>query len=237
LSNQTIENFDEVLVESIDEALRALFSQQVVDAFHENLKTRRSLNEEDLPANLAVVSLVLEKYFGQGAQTIENSIAQRLYSKWGLEFQRKDDGRLTGYVENARSKIQPAVATPEPRIVGIPLKDDFDGLLIESIKEAIEDIVGKDSAKMAFKVLERNVPFDKLPHHLPTFYSALKKNFGKDSPMVEMAIAKKLYQKLHLEFNETPNVELSKYVEIAYTKVMQREQQGLFNVSVKLAGA
>jgi len=237
LLNQTTEDLDEVLVESIDEALRALFSQQLVDAFHENLKTRRSLSETNLPANLEVVSIVLEKYFGQGAPTIENAIAQRLYSKWGLEFQRKHDGRLTEYVESVRTKIQPAVATPEPKDVDLPLKDDFDRLLVESIKEAIEDLVGKDKAKLALKVLERNVPFDKLPHRLPTFYSALKTNFGKDSPIVEMAIAKKLYQKLHLEFNETPNVELSNYVETAYTKVIQREEQGLFNVSAKLAGA
>jgi hypothetical protein len=231
---QATDHFDEAIVESIDEALRALFSQQVVDAFHETLKTRRSLNEESVPANLAVVSVVLEKYFGQGAHTIENTIAQRLYSKWGLQFQNKHDGRLTEYVAQARIKVQPTVATHEAKNVILPLKDDFDGLLVESIKEGIEDIVGKDSAKMAFKFLEREVPFDKLTHHLPTFYSALRRNFGKDSPTVELTIAKKLYQKLYLEFNETPNVELSKYTETAYTRIIQREQEGLFNVSARI---
>jgi len=239
LLKPTEESFDETLIESIDEALQSLFSQQVVDAFHQNLKTKRSLGEDDLPANLEVVSAVLEKYFGEGAHTIENTIARRLYSKWGLEFQRSHDGRLTEYVANVRTKIQPVAGTdtPEPTHANIPLplKDDFDGLLIESIKEAIEEVVGKDSASMALRVLEHSVPFDKLPHHLPAFYGVLKKTFGKDSPIVEIAIARKLYQKLQLDFSETPPADLSRYVETAYAKVVRREQQGLFNFSIRPA--
>ncbi len=69
--------------------------------------------------------------------------------------------------------------------------------------------------QIILKTRQRNVPFDKIPQHLPTFYSALERDIGKASPIVETAIAKKLYQKLQLEFSDAPNRELSKYVENA----------------------
>jgi hypothetical protein len=84
---------------------------------------------------------------------------------------------------------------------------------------------------VAFHFLEREVAFDKLARHLPTFYAALRRNFGRDNGSVEIAIARKLYQKLSFDFTETPNTELSRYVETAYVKLSQREQQGFINIS------
>jgi hypothetical protein len=141
--------------------------------------------------------------------------------------------QLENYVENARGKAKPAVPASQSRNVNLPLKDDWDRILVESVREGIEDVLGKDSAKLAFRFLERDVTFDKLPRHLPTFYSALKRNFREDCPAVETAIARKLYLKLCLEFTETPNTDLAKYVEAAYIKLSQREQQDFINISHK----
>ena len=107
LSSQ-IDRFDALLVESVDEAVRSLFSQQVVNALHENLKTVRSVDEKDIPSSLPVLSIVLAKYFGLGAPTIENNIAKGLYSKLGLEFQKKQEYKLIDYVQNARNKLNPS---------------------------------------------------------------------------------------------------------------------------------
>ena len=82
----------------------------------------------------------------------------------------------------------------------------------------------------AFRMLERDVTFDKLPQRLSTFYIALNKMFGKDHGTIETAIATKLYLKLSLEFIGTPNTPLSKYVELALIKLNEREQQG-FHIS------
>lgn len=220
----------------MDQAIRSLLSQEVVDAFRSNLRDKRSISPEEIPNHLPTVSNVLRKYFGPSAQTIENAIARELYSKYGLEFQKNQYYQLTDYVEIARSKIEWVAPTLEPKNVNLPLKGDLDRLLVESVKEAIEDVLGKDSAELAFRFLERDVTFDQLPRHLPTFYMTLKKNFGKDSATIETAIAKKLYLKLSLEFTETPNTELAKYVEAAYIKLNQREQQGFINISGKPQG-
>ena len=228
------DEIDAVLIESMDDAIRSLLSQDVLDAFRSNLVSKRSIRPEEIPDQLPTVSVVLRKYFGPSAETIERAIAQRFYSKYGLEFQKNEKYQLTDYVKNARDKLKPAAPSFKPANVNLPLIDDFDRLFLESVKEAIQRALGEESAKLAFRFLERDVPFDKLPRHLPTFYSALKKNFGKDSGTIETAIARKLYLKLSLEFIETPNTELGKYVELALVKLSQREQLGFVNISNKL---
>ena len=221
------DEFGAAVLESMDEAIRSLLSQDVLDAFRSNLRDKRSINSEEIPDQLPTVSIVLRKYFGPSAQTIENTIAQRLYSKYGLEFQRNGDYHLTDYVENARNKVKSRRPKLEPISTILPFKEDFDGILVESVKEAIEEVLGKEPAKAVFRFLERDVKFDNLPRHLPSFYVALNKTFGKDHATVELAIAKKLYLKLSLDFTETPNTELSRYVETAFIKVSQRDRLGI----------
>jgi hypothetical protein len=230
------DEFTVAFLESMDQAIRSLLSQEVVDAFHSNLRDRLSIGPEEIPNQLPTISIMLRKYFGPSAQTIENTIAQELYSKYGLEYQKNRYHQLTDYVEDARNKLRSVTPTSEAKDVNLPLRGDLDRLLVESVKEAIEDVLGTDSAKLAFRFLERDVTFDKLPRHLPTFYAALKKNFGEDYPTIEKAIAKKLYLKLSLEFTETPNIELARYIEEAYVKLSQREQQGFINISHKQKG-
>ena len=89
------EEFDAALLESMDGAIRSLLSQEVVDAFHTNLRDKRSIKPEDIPNHLPTVSIVLEKYFGPSSHTIEKAIAQRLYSKCGLEFHGNESYMLT----------------------------------------------------------------------------------------------------------------------------------------------
>lgn len=102
------EAFDRALIQSIDEAIKSVFSQQVVEAFHLNLKNRRSIDQQDIPNNLQTLSVVFEKYFGLGARTVERTIARKLYSKLGLEFRRKDQSRLIDSVESAKKMLAPA---------------------------------------------------------------------------------------------------------------------------------
>ena len=235
MTNQNDE-FNATLIESMDDAIRTLLSQEVVEAFHTTLSAKRSINLEDIPDQLPTVSIVLRKYFGPSADTIEKVTVQRLYSKYGLEVQRNEDYQLKDYIETAKNMLKTAPRGPEPKPKSttkpLAIKGDFNRLLVESVKEAIEDALGKDSAELAFRIIEQDVTFDKLPNRLPTFYSSLNKIFGKDRATMEATIARKLYLNLSLEFIETPNIELARYIEQAITKLNQREQQG-FNISTK----
>jgi len=231
LTTLTQADFDIALLESTDDAIRGLFSQEVLDAFHANLLTKRSIKPEEIPRELPTVSLVLRKYFGPSAETIERAIAQKLYSKCNIEFRKVENYQLIDYVKGVRGKPNGEAPRLEPDKVSLPLQDDFDPFFLESVKEAIQEAVGEQRAKLVFHFLERDVPLDKLSRHLPSFYEALRKNFGKDSGVIETAIAKKLYEKLVIEFVETPNTGLGKYVETAFVKLAQREQEGFVNIA------
>ena len=224
------DEFSAAVVESMDDAIRALLSDDVLGAFRSNLTATQSISPEQIPNQLPTVSLVLKKYFGRSADIIEKAIAQRLYSRYGLEFQKNENFQLADYVTNARGKIKPKARSPEPPPMNLPMKGDFDRLFLESIREAIEEALGSEKAKVAFRFLEREVPFDKLPHHMPTFYLALKRNFGTSCGKIETAIARKLYQKLSLEFTETTNTDLVSYVELAVVKLNEREQLGFVDL-------
>ncbi|MGD0175598.1 MAG: hypothetical protein ABSC50_02095 [Candidatus Bathyarchaeia archaeon] len=227
--------FNLCLVESLNETISSLLSEDVLEAFRSNLKNKRSIHPEEIPENLPTVSIVLEKYFGMSARTIEATTARRLYAKCGIDFQKNISYQLEDYVEAAKNKLKSTTAksiAPKAELPGgtLPLKEDFDMLFVESVKEGIEEALGRDAAKLAFRFLEREVPFDKLPRHLPVFYAALNKNFGEGHGKIELAIARKLFHKLSLEFTETPGMDLARYVERALDKLTEREEQGFSNL-------
>jgi len=233
------DGFRAAVLESMDETVRTLLSQEVLDALHSNLKAKRSIDPADIPDHLQILSIVLEKFFGPSSRTIEKRIARRLYSKYGLKFQADESYDLLDYVEAARKALKVTGLKPgasqdlqtKPKLNGpLPLKDDFDGLLVESVREAIEELLGKDSAAVAFRFIERDAPFNKLPQHLPSFYVALRNNFGEKYLKVELAIARKLYEKLSLEFEEAPHAELSAYVARALEKLAERERLGFMSL-------
>lgn len=99
------DELNSAFLESMDEAITRLLSQEVVDALYSDLKNKRSINREQIPDNLPTLCIVLEKYFGIGARTIGRAIARRLYSKLGLEFVSMGDYQLINYVEGAKRKF------------------------------------------------------------------------------------------------------------------------------------
>lgn len=96
--------FDIALLESIEEAIAGLLGREVVDSLYLNLKTKRSLNREDIPTNLQTLSNVFEMYFGLSARTIERAIARNLCTKLGVEFTKRGGYTLADYAEEARNK-------------------------------------------------------------------------------------------------------------------------------------
>ncbi len=107
------DDFSAAIVESMDGAIRSLLSDEVLEAFHSNLKEKESIGPEEISDRLPAVSLVLKKYFGRSAEVIERAIAQRLYARYGLEFQKNLNFQLEDYVKNARVKVASKSDLPE----------------------------------------------------------------------------------------------------------------------------
>jgi hypothetical protein len=99
--------FNEALVESIDETITALLSRAVVDALYVRLQTNHSISRDEVPYRLDTLFAILEKIFGvRSSQTIAKVIARKVYLKLGLEFTGNPSHTLLEYVDQAKMKLQ-----------------------------------------------------------------------------------------------------------------------------------
>lgn len=103
----TAREFNDALVESIDEAITALLSRTVVDALYAHLQTFHSISRDELPHRLDTLFPTLERIFGvRSSQTITKAIARKFYLKLGLEFTDNPSRTLLEYVDAAKTKLQ-----------------------------------------------------------------------------------------------------------------------------------
>jgi hypothetical protein len=99
--------FNDALVESIDETITDLLSRGVVDALYAHLQTNHSISRDEVPYRLDTLFTTLEKIFGvRGSQTITRVIARKFYLKLGLEFTDYRTRTLLEYFDEAKVKLQ-----------------------------------------------------------------------------------------------------------------------------------
>ena len=104
---QLSREFNEVLVESIDETITALLSRAVVEALYVHLQTFYSVSRDEVPYRLETLFASLEKVFGvRSSQIITKAIAKQFYIKLGLEFTSNPNRTLLEYVDEAKRKLQ-----------------------------------------------------------------------------------------------------------------------------------
>jgi hypothetical protein len=77
-------------------------------------------------------------------------------------------------------------------------KKDNDRLLLQSLDEVIDDLLGKHVRVVFYDYMERNYYFgrDDVPQHLRDFLLVLERTVGKSGKTIEKAIAKRLCSKL-----------------------------------------
>jgi hypothetical protein len=87
-------------------------------------------------------------------------------------------------------------------------------LLLESIDEALTDLLGRRAREAVYDYLERNclLARNEIPQRLDDFARLLEDTFGKGHKTIGKVIAKKLYGKLGWTFVEIPNYELIDYL-------------------------
>jgi hypothetical protein len=98
--------FNDVLVESIDETITTLLSRAVLDALYAHLQTSRSIARDELPGRLDTLLTTLEEIFGvRSSQIITKAIAKKFYLNLGLEFTANASRTLLEYVDEAKMKL------------------------------------------------------------------------------------------------------------------------------------
>ena len=78
-------DFNEILLESIDEALSSL-GEYVVTAIYFNMEKTFNIKRWEIPKRIKDFSDALEKIFGLGAKTLEILCMKKLHDKIGVTF-------------------------------------------------------------------------------------------------------------------------------------------------------
>jgi hypothetical protein len=101
--------FEEILLESIDEALSSL-GESVKESIYFHLKDKFKISREEIPWRIRDFAEGLEKIFGLGARFLEILIMKRLYARieQPLEWNESEEFIFVNYVEAARRSFQKA---------------------------------------------------------------------------------------------------------------------------------
>jgi hypothetical protein len=96
-------DFDDILIESIDETLTSL-GESVKQSIYYHLEDKFEISKKDIPKRIEDFANGIEKIFGLGAHFIEISIMKKLYEKIGVPLEWNEGKELIfiNYVEAAR---------------------------------------------------------------------------------------------------------------------------------------
>ena len=94
-------DFDEILLNSIDEILSILGENGKYALFY-HVEKSFQIKPSDIPEKLDDFHNAMEEFFGVGAKIVERLIAEKMYEKLGLAFRNRDGWTLKEYAENAQ---------------------------------------------------------------------------------------------------------------------------------------
>jgi len=111
----------------------------------------------------------------------------------------------------------------EQRFSSYVRSNRVDDLLRDSIDEVLADLLGRQVREAVYDYLERNYSCrrENISAHLPKFLELLEEAFGKASKTIGRTIARRLFEKLGWEFQDTPNLELFDYLDAANARIMK----------------
>lgn len=110
--SQKRREFNDALLEAIDETIQGLFSRRVLEALNAALANRYDVTRDELPYRLDTLHKILHDLCGiRGSETINRQIAHRLYQKLGIKFVEVPHLGLSDYVEIAKNKLAGTVKT------------------------------------------------------------------------------------------------------------------------------
>jgi hypothetical protein len=99
--------------------------------------------------------------------------------------------------------------------------DDFKKTLLNAIEEGLSSL-GDSSMEAIFYHVEDSFQLRKedIPSNLTEFKQALERIFGPGTPYLEKIIAKCLYERLELDFEEAEFVDLATHVDDAKKRII-----------------
>jgi hypothetical protein len=105
-SSKLSKEFNQLILEAIDESLSILGDEPVKSAFYYHLKKRASIKRDDIPERLETFHEVLTELFCNGSVILERRISKKLYERLGLELPANNGWTFARYVREARGKYE-----------------------------------------------------------------------------------------------------------------------------------
>ena len=100
------EYFNQTSVDSVEEGVRSVLGQQVMESLFVRLERFDDLTRDEIPNRLDTFFGALEKAFGKtSGRTIGRFIIKVLYVRLGLEFDGRSNRMLPDYVNDARREL------------------------------------------------------------------------------------------------------------------------------------
>jgi hypothetical protein len=98
-------SFEDILMESIDEALASTMGKNCQQTVYYHLKNEFNLSKQEIPLQIKHFAESLETIFGEGAKILEIKIIEKLFKKLGCINTRLQDQKnleFTTYIETAK---------------------------------------------------------------------------------------------------------------------------------------
>ncbi len=90
-------DFDKMLIESLDESLSGLLGEWVRVALYKRLEKFYAIQRDQIPAKLDGFSFALGETFGLSAsKTVVRNVVERLYSETWTGIRRESELRISG---------------------------------------------------------------------------------------------------------------------------------------------
>ena len=100
------EVFDGALLGCIDDAVKAVLGEQVLESLFVRLETCQHLPREEIPRHVDTFFAGLEQAFGkQSGKTVGRFIIKLLYARLEMKFDSRPDGLLEDYIMNAKRSL------------------------------------------------------------------------------------------------------------------------------------
>jgi len=104
-------DFNKTLRSAVDETLVEVLGCNVLDVLYTTLETKYAIKRDELPRRTDVLYQTLEIALGvQGARTVGNHIAEKLYRKLEMPFNKHEGYALLDYIEVAKTKLNQGTA-------------------------------------------------------------------------------------------------------------------------------
>ncbi len=108
-------DFNDLLVDSVDEAISEVLGNRVTAAFWYHYQAFLGISRDEMPYRLDTLFTSLKGAFGVGGETLGRVIVKKLYAKANVPLDLKVDRSFTERVEELKRILAEDLMQPQPR--------------------------------------------------------------------------------------------------------------------------